>query len=201
MRLVTSLNHSSPPIQVKRLYSGSTPFECCQTYLIPVLLHDRRFVDKIEIYKSEIQTGSNHGEMAVSMNDRGTISDPISLLHFWLRRLRQNSFFTEILWNFLYRIKRDAPPAPPRIPQKFHNFLDFYTAPPKFTHAPPKFTHFRSMSSGDISILVEWLKVNISPELPMFKNGSADEMNVTWSEACKLHKSCMTLLTFPCIHP
>ena len=62
-------------------------------------------------------------------------------------------FFTEILWNFIYRIKRGAPPAPPRIPQKFHNFLDFYTAPPKFTHAPPKFTHFRSMSSGDISIL------------------------------------------------
>ena len=56
------------------------------------LLHDRRFVDKIEIYKSEIQTGSNHGEMAVSMNDRGTISDPISLPHFWLRQLRQNSF-------------------------------------------------------------------------------------------------------------
>ena len=92
-------------------------------------------------------------DMDVSMNDRGTISDPISLPNFWLlrlRRLRQNSFFTEILWNFLYRIKRDAPPAPPRIPQKFHNFLDFYTAPPKFTHAPPKFTHFRSMSSGDM---------------------------------------------------
>ena len=86
-------------------------------------------------------------DMDVSMNDRGTISDPISLPHFWLR---QNSFFTEILWNFLYRINRDAPPAPPRIPQKFHNFLDFYTAPPKFTHAPPKFTHFRSMSSGDM---------------------------------------------------
>ena len=125
----------------------------------------------------------------------------MSLPHFWLRRLRQNSFSQKFLWNFLYRIKRDAPPAPPRIPQKFHNFLDFYTAPPKFTHAPPKFTHFRSMSSGDISILVEWLKVTISPELPMFKNGSADEMNVTWSEACKLHKLCMTLLTFPCIHP
>ena len=62
-------------------------------------------------------------------------------------------FFTDILWNFIYRIKKGAPLAPPRIPQKFHNFLDFYTAPPKFTHAPPKFTHFRSMSSGDISIL------------------------------------------------
>ena len=84
-------------------------------------------------------------------------------------------FFTEILWNFLYRIKRNAPPAPPRIPQKFHNFLDFYTAPPKFTHAPPKFTHFRSMSSGDILILVD--RVTISPELPKFKNGSADEIN------------------------
>ena len=56
------------------------------------LLHDHLFVDKIEIYKSEIQTGSNHGEMAVSMNDRETISDPISLPHFWLRQLRQNSF-------------------------------------------------------------------------------------------------------------
>ena len=105
----------------------------------------------------------------------------MSLPHFWLRWLRQNSFFTEILWNVLYRIKKDAPPAPPRIPQKFHNFLDFYTAPPKFTHAPPKFTHFRSISSGDISILVEWLKVTISPELPKLKNGSADKMNVTWS--------------------
>ena len=107
--------------------------------------------------------------------------ESMSLPHFWLRWLRQNSFFTEILWNFLYRIKRDAPLAPPRIPQKFHNFLDFYTAPPKFTHAPPKFTQFRSISSGNISILVEWLKVTISPELPKLKNGSADEMNVTWS--------------------
>ena len=78
-------------------------------------------------------------------------------------------FFTEILWNFLYRIKRDAPPAPPRIPQKFHNFLDFYTAPPKFTHAPPKFTHFRSMSSGDISILVKW---NLKFEILWFRISS-----------------------------
>ena len=78
-------------------------------------------------------------------------------------------FFTEILWNFLYRIKRDAPPAPPRIPQKFHNFLDFYTAPPKFTHALPKFTHFRSMSSGDILILVKW---NLKFEILWFRISS-----------------------------
>ena len=78
-------------------------------------------------------------------------------------------FLTEILWNFLYRIKRDAPPAPPRIPQKFHNFLDFYTAPPKFTHAPSKFTHFRSMTSGDILILVKW---NLKFEILWFRISS-----------------------------
>ena len=30
-----------------------TPFKHCQTYLVPVLLHDRHFVNKIEIYKCE----------------------------------------------------------------------------------------------------------------------------------------------------
>ena len=106
---------------------------------------------------------SSHGNV-VDMPAHGNVSG--AWPHFVAPPAPPKEFFTEILWNFLYRIKRDAPPAPPRIPQKFHNFLDFYTAPPKCTHAPPKFTHFRSMSSGDIWILVEWLKVTISQELP-----------------------------------
>ena len=99
-------------------------------------------------------------------------------------------FFTEILWNFLYRIKRDAPPAPPRIPQKFHNFLDFYTAPPKFTHAPPKFTHFRSMSSGDILILVKW---NLKFEILWFRISSFIWMSHILFSCAEFYTSCISL--------
>ena len=54
--------------------------------------------------------------MAVSMIDRGTISDPISLPHFWLRRLHQNSFsqkFCGILYRGLREMLR-------RLLQEFH---------------------------------------------------------------------------------
>ena len=47
-RLVTSTDHSYPGGTPVLRIQDNTPFECRQTYLIPVLLHDCCFIDKIE---------------------------------------------------------------------------------------------------------------------------------------------------------
>ena len=81
-------------------------------------------------------------------------SSSSSSVLFWLSELLLSS--SRKLWNFCGILGGAGGASLFILYRKFHNFLDFYTAPPKFTHAPPKFTHFRSMSSGDILILVKW---------------------------------------------